>query len=265
MWLAALILTLLLAVFQRLTGPTHPLRGTTEVGGAEVAYRLLRSHGGEGDLPVRLEVPPGLSGGELQWRRFPTTEPWQPSPMARHGDSLVGAVPHQPPAGKVEYRVVLRGDEGGRVVVPASGAVVARFKGAVPSAVLIPHIVAMFLGMTVSTRAVLEVLRPDEGTGGPWLVATAFALLALGGLILGPAVQKYAFGAFWTGWPFGSDLTDNKTLLGILAWLPALAAARRRTSLRRRVVVAWVVMMGVFLIPHSVLGSEIDWSTHPGP
>ena len=40
------------------------------------------------------------------------------------------------------------------------------------------------------------------------------------------AVQKAAFGAYWTGFPFGYDLTDNKTVLMWLAWvLAALAMA----------------------------------------
>ena len=38
-------------------------------------------------------------------------------------------------------------------------------------------------------------------------------LLAVGGFILGPLVQNYAFGELWTGVPFGWDLTDNKTLI----------------------------------------------------
>jgi len=265
LWLLAIVLTLALAVFQRVSGPTHPLRGEAEVGGVEISYRLLRSHGGEGDLPVRVTAPGPTVDGTVEWRRFPTEDPWQAVPMQRQGEELAVSVPHQPPAGKVEYRILLESESGDRVAVPADEAVVARFKGAVPGSVLLPHILAMFMGMLVSTRAVLEVLRRDEGTGSRWMVGTAFALLAVGGLILGPVVQKYAFGAFWTGWPFGSDLTDNKTLLGILAWLPALVAAFKGQRLRVKVIVAWVVMMGVFLIPHSAHGSEIDWSQQPGP
>ena len=44
----------------------------------------------------------------------------------------------------------------------------------------------------------------------------------LGGMLLGPFVQKYAFGEFWTGWPNGHDLTDNKTLIMWLVWAAAL-------------------------------------------
>ena len=54
-----------------------------------------------------------------------------------------------------------------------------------------------------------------KGRGIKWMTYTTVVLLFLGGIIMGPVIQKYAFGAFWTGWPFGHDLTDNKTLCGI--------------------------------------------------
>ena len=78
--------------------------------------------------------------------------------------------------------------------------------------------------------------------------------------VLGPVVQKFAFDAYWTGWPNGADLTDNKTLIAVIAWLPATILALGRKKLRAAVVVGWIVMMGVFLIPHSLRGSEMDWS-----
>jgi hypothetical protein len=42
-------------------------------------------------------------------------------------------------------------------------------------------------------------------------------------MILGPVVQYYAFGEFWTGVPFGWDLTDNKTLVAVIFWALAVA------------------------------------------
>jgi hypothetical protein len=111
----------------------------------------------------------------------------------------------------------------------------------------------------VSTRALLEVIRPTAPRA-QGLVLGAMALLVVGGLILGPIVQKSAFGEFWTGWPLGHDLTDNKTLIAFLAWLPATIAAARGMRTRVTVVLGWLVMMGIFLIPHSMRGSELDWT-----
>ena len=74
----------------------------------------------------------------------------------------------------------------------------------------------MFIAMLLSTAAGLEAL-----SGGKYsyrLTLWTSGLLFIGGMILGPVVQKFAFGEFWTGIPWGFDLTDNKTLIAMVAW-----------------------------------------------
>jgi len=265
LWFVAFVLTVLLATFQRMTGPSHPLRGEVVVSGDQaISYRLPRSDRGRGGLRVSVPVPAPGGEARLEWRRYPTNEPFQELPMeVVNGARLEATVPGQPPAGKVEYRIVLHAGEE-TLVIPDGEPVVARFRGDVPAAVLVPHILAMFLSMLVSTRALFEVLRP-RAPSARGLVLTAMALLVVGGFILGPIVQKFAFGALWTGWPFGHDLTDNKTLIAFLAWLPAALAAASGRRTRLAVVLGWVVMMGVFLIPHSMRGSQLDWSEGQQP
>ncbi len=263
LWILAVVITVGLAGYQRRTGPSYPLRGSVETAGGSIGYALPRSHGGEGGLEVTVDVAgKAVHGGRIVWRRYPTAEPWQDLPLEWTEDGrLRGVVPHQPPAGKVEYRVVLETDEG-QISLPPDETVVARFRGGVPPWILVPHILCMFLGMLLATRGMLEVLfrGRDRGRG---LVLGATALLVLGGLVLGPLVQLHAFGALWTGWPFGGDLTDNKTLIAILCWLPAVVAAWRRRQHPALLAAGWAVMMAVFLIPHSMRGSELDWSTVP--
>lgn len=87
--------------------------------------------------------------------------------------------------------------------------------------------------------------------------------LFIGGLILGPVVQKFSFGVYWAGWPFGSDLTDNKSIVAFLFWIIALIAQYRNRGKKSWTIVASVVLIIVFLIPHSVLGSEIDYTKLP--
>ena len=258
-WLLALLLTLASAVFQRLTGPTHPLRGTVKLGETEVQLRLLRSHGGEGDQPVVVNVADGAVSGSVAWRRFPTNDSFTALPMVRDGDTLRTALPHQPPAGKLEYQVRLV--RGGETALFPERPAITRFKGAVSPVVLVPHIVAMFGGMLVANAAGLLALRGEKRLLGVSLVA--LVLLALGGLLLGPLVQKAAFGAYWTGWPFGTDLTDNKTAVAVLAWGVAAFRARGGRDARLAVGVAALVTLAVFLVPHSTWGSQIDWSRLP--
>jgi hypothetical protein len=264
LWIGAFFVAVALGYFQRTTGPTYPLRGRLLLGGSEISYKLPRTHGGAGGLQVRLPEVGDPVRGILEWRRFPTDDEWQTVEMTPSaGGGLAASVPHQPPAGKVEYRVVLN-DGARQVPLPEEGRVVARFRGDVPAGVLIPHILAMFSSMFLATRALFEVLRPSRPLARG-MVFSAMILLVVGGLFLGPLVQKFAFDAWWTGWPFGTDLTDNKTLLAVIAWLPATVIALRGSRTRAAVIVGWVVMMGVFLIPHSLYGSEIDWSDQAAP
>jgi hypothetical protein len=79
-------------------------------------------------------------------------------------------------------------------------------------------------------------------------------------MILGPIVQKYAFGAFWTGFPAGYDLTDNKTLIAFICWIVASLAGMKKGKPWLTVIAA-IVTLVVFSIPHSAKGSELDYST----
>jgi hypothetical protein len=92
-----------------------------------------------------------------------------------------------------------------------------------------------------------------------YTILTLVSML-IGRLIMGPIMQKYAFGAYWTGWPFGHDLTDNKTLVAFIVWLIAFFVLRKNPKNRFWPVFAAVITLAVFVIPHSVLGSEFDYS-----
>jgi hypothetical protein len=260
LWIAAFVVTVLLAVFQRMTGPSYPIRGKAALPtGESFSYSLPRSNEGRDTLRIAIPAPSNAARANLEWRRYPTDDPFQSRAMTANTDGeFETRIPPQPAAGKVEYRILIELADG-LVSIPASEAVVARYRAGVPAQVLIPHILAMFLSMLVSSRALFEVLRPgaQQARG---LVFVSMALLVVGGLMLGPLVQKFAFGAYWTGWPFGHDLTDNKTLIAFLAWLPATILAWRRAKTRLAVALGWVVMMGIFLIPHSARGSQLDWS-----
>jgi hypothetical protein len=258
-WILAIVVTLVSVVWQRTTGPTYPARGSVTLGGQAIALRLERSHVIDSRQPVVVTATDPAVAGAVEWRRFPSDDAWQTQPMTRKGDVLEALLPPAPAplmprAGKLQYQVRLsRGAE--TAAFPASPAVT-RFKGDVPIYILLPHIAAMFFGMLFSTRAALAALF--GGSTRLWGLLTV-ALLAIGGGVLGPIVQKYAFDAYWTGIPFGWDLTDNKTLFAGVAWIVAAWQLRGGRSGRTAVVVAALVTLVVFAIPHSVWGSEVRW------
>jgi len=259
LWTIAFVLTVVSAVFQRMTGPTHPVRGSVSLGGQQYALRLARDPETTADQVVRVVIPDQAVQGLLKWRRFPTDDAYQTVILRRNGDALEGVLPRQRAAGKLEYQVLLmRGVE--QQLFPPRPAVT-RFKNPVSTPVLIAHILAMFAAMLFSTRAGLAAL-----VGSPVRALTLLTLLLLvaGGAVLGPVMQKQAFGAYWTGVPFGFDLTDNKTLVALIAWgLAAWLVVAGKAQGRWAVVGAALATLIVFAIPHSTWGSQIDWSRTP--
>ncbi len=254
-WTMATIVMVLFALWQRWSGPTYPKRGTIEVGGAAVPVKLIRTHGGPGDQPVRIIAADTAVSGAIVWRRFPTDDSWETAPFTRQGDTLTAMLPHQPPAGKLEYHVTLQ-RRGVETTWPDE-AVVTRFKGDVPALVLAPHVFAMILTLLFSARAGIAALTREPAMRRyAWMASGA---LLVGGFILGPIVLRAAFGQWWEGVPFGWDLTDNKTFVAGLAWLWAVLRMRGGRQARGVILGAAVVTLAVFAIPHSVFGSQIDW------
>ncbi len=257
LWIFAVLLTLAAAYYQRTTGPTYPRRGSVDIDGTKIKYRLIRSAESVGDAPLKIKVEDASVTGLIKYRRFKTNDEWTSTSMVRDDGSLVGFLPMQPPAGKLEYYVVL--EKNSNPVTINEKPVVIRFTGAVPKWVLIPHILIIFTAMLMSTRTAMEAIFRKKSTYTfAWITVIT---LFLGGLILGPIVQKYAFDAYWTGWPFGKDLTDNKTLLGWLFWVFALVRLKKNHNNLTWPVVAGIVLLLVYLIPHSMFGSELDYGS----
>ena len=257
LWIAAFVLTIFTAVYQRITGPTYPISGEIKVDKELIEYKLDRSHGGEGDHPVEIKVSDTAIIGKLLWKRYKTEDEWTPVEMIRKDDRLIASLTHQPPAGKLIYKIILQKDNA-VISLPEEGGVVIRFKGDVPVYFLIPHIIFIFGAMLLSARTGLEYF--NDGKKIKPLTIFTFIFIIIGGFILGPIIQYYAFGEFWTGFPFGHDLTDNKILIGFIGWLLALIALYKFKNPKRWIVFASILMFIIFLIPHSLLGSELDYN-----
>ncbi|UCC83656.1 MAG: hypothetical protein JSW46_01610 [Gemmatimonadota bacterium] len=261
LWIIAFVLVVGAAGYQRFTGPSYPARGTFEVAGQGYDYRLIRNTLTSGD--ARVAIPnPGVPGA-LHYKRYRTDDDFTSAPLQAEGRELVGYLPVQPPAGKLEYFLTLRPADGVmRVPGEAEGNVIIRFKDPVPWYSLVPHISMMFLALLVGMRAGLAALIAP----GPMrrLAWTTLVIMTIGGMILGPIAQWYAFGAFWTGWPFDYDLTDNKVLIMWLVWIVGCGVLWLRTRKDERVsravvAIAALVMVVVYLIPHSTRGTEVDY------
>jgi hypothetical protein len=255
-WILAVVISLGTMYYQRKTGPSYPKKFEVVEQGVRHTFTLPRSNQGRaGDYPVKVELPDAFTG-TLSWRLFPSDGPWEPVTMAREGEFLTAPIPEQPPAGKVEYRVELAYD-GKPVMSDEAFTVVFRYRGDVPAWALIPHILMMILTVIWSTATILfvAVKLPYKR-----LIGTTIIFLIVGGFILGPIVQKFSFGQYWTGWPLGEDLTDNKVLAALVVYLVAWFL-REKSYGKWLAVAAALVMLAVYLIPHSLRGSELDLET----
>ena len=261
-WILAVILTLASVVYQLVTGPTHPINGKAIIAGETIKYKLLRTWEGTTDAEIKLTCPDKISGS-IQWKRFGTTDDYRIDRMEYDGKQLIARLPHQPPAGKLEYYVVLRGESSEVKLPPNDRPAIIRFHGLVPRWVLIPHILLMFTAMLFAIRVLIDTIKPmGLFVRYSWLT---FYTLTVGGMCFGMFMQRYAFGQFWTGIPFGFDLTDNKTLIAWVAWIVALyfmTFAKNTSESRKRLAafIASLIMMIIFLIPHSLCGSQLDYS-----
>lgn len=263
LWCLAAFIMFSAYAYQKRTGPTYPLRGSYASGGENHRYKLIRSEETTRDARVVLPAAEGVSA-TLSYKRYKTADAFTQIPLKSDGADLVADLPRQPAAGKLEYFVDIQTSDGTtRVPADASDNIIIRFKDPVPGFILWPHVTMMFFSILFGVRAGLSALgQPSTMRRWAWI---ALAGMTLGGMVLGPFVQKFAFGEYWTGFPWGYDLTDNKMLIMWVTWLLACSIIgfqpRPKDGLARGVlVVATLVMFGVYLIPHSLRGSELDYS-----
>ena len=253
-WIIAVGITFGAMVYQRKTGPTYPKKSELALEGKTYTFGLIRSHGGTTDCPLTFAISDTAVTGNVSFRKFPTSEEWTVVPMVRDGENLTAALPNQPPAGKLEYRIEFM-KNGNSYPLHEKNATVIRFKGEVPPAFLIPHIILMFIAMLFANLAgVMALFRFRQYR---LFTVVTLIFLGLGGMILGPIVQLYAFGEAWTGIPFAWDLTDNKTLLAFVFWILAVIMNWKKER-PAYVVLASLVMLAVYSIPHSMFGSQLD-------
>ena len=248
-WILAIVITLALSIYQRMTGPTYPQKVNIELRGESSQIKLPRS-GVQRDEIVTLKGVPSSVEAKMHYRRYPTTNDYTTVVFQWEDGAWQAALPVQPVAGKLQYYLTVDGKD-----YLKDEPVVIRFRNDVPAYILIPHILLMFGAMLFAVYTFLLVVTRKEYR--QWLIITVGTLF-VGGFVLGPLVQHAAFGPWWAGFPYGTDLTDNKTLISFLFFLAALATIKWKYN-KWVVVLAVLMMIAVFTIPHSAYGSEYDY------
>ncbi|MCX6169018.1 MAG: hypothetical protein NTX65_06755 [Ignavibacteriales bacterium] len=247
-WLIAIVVTLISAFYQRVTGPTFPLSGKVILDRKEIACTLERSHSSSSNYLIEIITNDSSIHGKLYFRKFNTQNEFSEVNMTG-GEILKAELPAQKRLEKLEYYIMLFKDQSS-VKMPAGENIIIRFKDDVPLVVLIPHIFAMFFAMMLSTRTGLELFNkePRYEKLGLWTVIVLF----IGGFALGFAMNGLAFGDIWGGWPFGHDVTDNKTQIAFIIWLFAFYMIKKNKKPGWWAMLAALVMIVIYSIPHSL-------------
>ncbi|MCB0422364.1 MAG: hypothetical protein KDD61_15300 [Bdellovibrionales bacterium] len=254
----AIVITLIAIVYQRTTGPTYPKKFKINYQGEKVRVKLPRSQENTEGALISLPLLDKSHQLTVFYKRFPTNDEWSESPLEMKASVWEFRLPVQPAAGKLQYYIEMKDQEGNMIqsLGNAPSPILIRYKGPVSAFILAPHIFCMFFAMLLSALAGSEALFKTEASRhvGRW----ALGFLFVGGMILGPLVQKSAFGVYWAGFPFDWDLTDNKLLIGFLAWLIAVIA-NAKAKRPKFTLAAAIVLIGMYSIPHSTMGSQYNY------
>ncbi len=253
----AFILTLAFVVYMRMAGPNHPHRFRVAFSDTEYKLKLPKTATTDTPLELRFHLANDQVDARVYYRLYPGERPWQMIPMEREGADLLAYLPVLPTAGKYAYFVEFEHD-GNVQTVRKDDPMVVRYNHPVPDAILLAHVLSMVVASFMGIMVLLLTIRRHRAFRKYTLLT--FAFLTLGGMILGPIVQKYAFGEYWTGFPFGMDLTDNKTLI---VWIAFLYAVIRNWKKEQPLpaLIASILFIAINLIPHSMFGSELNPET----
>ncbi len=274
LWFLAFFITISAAIYQRHTGPTYPKKADVTLNSRIYKLRLVRSLALNERPEVKLSITDTAVRAKIFYKRFRSDEDYKSADFQykvyplhsfvmnkifkmTEEKGLFAEVPQQPAAGKIQYYFEITDSKEVKTYF-RDAPIVIRFKGSVPGYILAPHILFMFMAMLFSTLAgLMSVIKfPLYKKYAVWTLI----LLIIGGMILGPLVQYFAFGDLWTGIPFGWDLTDNKTLIALVFWIIAVIMNRKKDKPIYTALAA-IVLLLVYSIPHSLFGSQLDYST----
>lgn len=275
--LFAFIFTLILLSVARKITAVKSVHKTVEKSGIIIVHDTVPKKVGEGDALIPVKVNGAeevklfyrIGEGEFQMVEMDLKK--------EEGDLFVASIPHHQKGSKVWYYIEAQKQiEDKKIAVslpdrdsPDFEPILLKFYGAVPPYITLSHVLSIFSAVFFSVLAVFSALDLKRGKGTlkksvVYSVLT-FILLFMGFFPLGWALNYFAFGTLWEAFPFGSDVTDNKSQIIFLFWLATLFLAKgtifgknpskniaSEKTYSTMVIISFVVTVAMYLIPHSI-------------
>jgi hypothetical protein len=257
----AVVLTLVVLFLSRYFGPNRKYTVETKLDGVTLSHKAPRGKEGEGPAELTLVVT-GSQAADFSAElvgQVKGTESWERLDPARVEDgNYVFEVPSKPWTTRYFYRFEAR--QGGNTVTLArqnGDPMMVKFKGSVPAWIVTCHVLGMFGGfllLILSVFYALELARgKNENRTAGRLAWWSWIVLFIGAVPFGIPMNYYAFNVYWEAFPFGGDVTDNKSQIALIIWLLAVLGLsfRRGRKTGLAVVLAGILVLAIFLIPHS--------------
>jgi hypothetical protein len=275
---AAILFTLLMLVFTRSTTAVRSVHKMVDREGILIDHHTVPKQVGE-EIPVISARVEGASEVRLVYKIGPDGEyrTVAMSPKPAEADIYETTIPLHPKGIKAWYYLeAVAPRESGEVMVTLSGKnqgqiepIKLKFEGEVPAYIIISHILCIFGAILCSVLALFSVvdMRKGKRTLQKSLKFPIWTLVLLfvGFVPFGIAMNYFAFGVIWEAFPFGWDVTDNKSQIMMLFWLITLILVKgtlfgkgeSKNLVSDRgysalIIISFVANMIVLAIPHSL-------------
>ena len=268
----SIVLTLLLLAAARRLTSGKPVDLMSEGQGLRVYHRTVTEMVGPGQPSLKARIEPVQRAAlVVRWISPPSSEIQARGMWEIEKGIYEARLPEFEKGTKINYRITASNVEGTKVRVPGDPEKfgVLTYKGKASNLVVGAHILFMFgafFFMVMSFLAAIDILRGREDKrnavrAARWVLASSF----IGGWPLGFFLNYQTFGTLWEGFPFGYDVTDNKTQVIFILWLLSLLLAwgsfigkgEEKDRLGRKafalsIVACFVLSLALFILPHSI-------------
>lgn len=178
-------------------------------------------------------------------------------------------VPSYPLGNRTYYYIDASDKSGNRVVLPESAAgnftteydyYKVRWEGKASFILLLLHIVlmvaALFLLIHALYYAMCYIMNGEKAEHTIKAVNAGIIAFFITGFPIGCVIEKQVLGNYWEGFPFGTDITDSKTLLILVLFVVFMILQKKgKISMKGyawSVIINTILTIILFLLPHSL-------------